>query len=80
MKYQIVDWYDKDEWQDYLGSYQTPCWVAKDVANDHYNQDPCDPSCFEPTIRVKDESGKISTFKISARFSVDFYADEVKND
>lgn len=54
--------------------------VAEDIAEDHFNHEPCDPCTFEPVIGVKDEAGIIKWFQISAEPRVDFKAHQIETD
>jgi hypothetical protein len=52
--------------------------VAREIAEQHYYSDPDDPSRFEHTIGVKDETGIIKWFECTAEATVNFYANETE--
>jgi hypothetical protein len=51
-------------------------YLAQDIAEDHYNDDPSDPNEFECVVGVK-WNEQIKWFNITAQISYDFYSDEI---
>lgn len=52
-------------------------YIAEEIAEDHYNEDPCDPEVFDCTVGIKwNEITK--WFRITAHVDIDFSCDEVE--
>jgi len=52
--------------------------IAREVAKNYYDQDPCDPNDFIATIGIKDNSGKTHLFEFTAWVDVVFSGREIK--
>lgn len=51
--------------------------TAIEVAEDSYNDDPCNPHDFEMEVHIQGAQGGVEKFKISAEATVNFSADEI---
>lgn len=53
--------------------------VAEEVAEEHWQQDPSDPSDFSLDVWVRDEKGVVKRFNVTAEARVEFMAGEIEN-
>lgn len=72
--YVIQCWTDDDFSQEYKGECYYSEFIAKDVAEEYYNQDPGDPEDFEVHVGVKSPEGVIEWFNVRAFMSIGFRA------
>lgn len=79
MKFQFRHEYWGDEWQEVPGEHYDHEAAAEHVAEEHWSDDPSDPSHFEMKIEVRSlaEPNRIVMVKVTAEASVNFYGREV---
>lgn len=75
-------WYFKheyygDDWQSFESTADDYLSVAEQIAEEDWNDEPCDPSDYEFQVQVrKGENGKVRTFKVLAEAHVYFFGSE----
>ena len=72
-----------DEWQEYESKWGPDCIedVAYELAENYYNEEPCDPYKFEFVVEVKQFGAYLSKkFRVSAEADVNFYPREIEDE
>lgn len=69
------------EWQEWRDGKFDEEYVAQQIAEENFHDDPCNPSSFEFEVEVKKgENGIPMKFLVTAEADVSFYSREVKSD
>ncbi len=72
VQYRLEEDNDPDYWTD--GFCRNIEEFAEEVAEEYWQQDPCDPNNFEVTVIIRDWNQKETRFVVTAEASVSFSA------